>query len=272
MAWNPGAGAHPAVVERARSVAGAPAEGDRILDAWRTRFRAVADRKLRRSVLASCLAETDDGSVIGALHRLDARAAGGEPDFRWIQQELALSPSVLGELPEGRALDLYAGAQAAELPTVAQRFLGLYLAREAPRAENPHHGGSPGQRIALARGRDRMVLDRLLHDRDVRVATVLLDNPRFIERDVVRMAALRPTDPEILRRIAGHPRWGQRPQVRRALAFNPSTPPALARQVLGTLLRQDLVELAGSAVLSEELRGEAGRLLSASGRNADDAG
>lgn len=100
----------------------------------------------------------------------------------------------------------------------------------------------------------RLVLDRLLHDRDPRVIAALLDNPRLAERDVVKIAAMRPTRAEVLACIAGHPRWATRYRVRKALAFNPATPLPLARALLPTLLHQDLVELAGSAVVAPLLR------------------
>lgn len=101
-----------------------------------------------------------------------------------------------------------------------------------------------------------MELDRLLHDRDPRVIGALLNHPRLVEADVVRVAAMRPTNTAILEKIATHPRWGQQYRVRKALAFNPNTPPALARQVLPTLLAQDLKELAGSIPLPRELQEE----------------
>jgi hypothetical protein len=252
--------AHPAVVERARHVAADPEVADPILDGWLRRFAGVADRGLRRTVLATCVAETDDGSLVGCLARLDARARLGHPDCRWLLTELALTPSVLLEMPYDRVLDVYAAARAASLDDVAARFLGT-AAREAPAPHNPHLEADPGTRTALARGRDRLVLDRLLHDRDPRVAAALLDNARITERDVVRIAAMRPTHPEILRGIAAHPRWAHRRQVRRAVAFNPATPPPLARQVLATLLRQDLVEIAGSHLLAAPLRDAARAIL-----------
>jgi hypothetical protein len=252
--------AHPAVVTRAREVAEDAGLADPILDGWMRRFTGVADRALRRTVLATCVAETDDGSLVGCLARLDARARLGEAASRWMLTELALTPSVLLEMPYDRVLDVYAAARAAGLDDVAARFLGT-AAREAPAPTNPHMDADPGTRTALARGRDRMVLDRLLHDRDPRVASALLDNARITERDVVRIAAMRPTHPDILRAIAAHPRWAHRRQVRRAVAFNPATPPPLARQVLATLLRQDLVEIAGSHLLAAPLRDAARAIL-----------
>lgn len=253
--------AHPAVVERLRVLVVDPHEADLLLDRWLLRFAAVADRELRRSVLRILLDESDDGSLLGVLHRLQGRAANGDSACRALAAELALSPSVLQELPYERTSELYAAARAAGQAQLALRFLGTRGEEDASEPRNPHLDLSAGERRAAARGNDRLLLDRLLHDRDPRVVATLLDNPRIIERDVVRIAAMRPTRAEILAAIAGHRRWGQRYRVRKALALNPATPVGLARPLLPTLLRQDLAEIVGSHVLSEVLRDEVRALL-----------
>lgn len=249
--------AHPAVVERVAGLLAAPTEADAVLGRWLQRFTAVADRKLRRVVLRSCLEEADDGTLLGSLARLEARAERGDAGMRWMLTELALTPSLLLELPYDRVVELYVAARDAGLPELARRFYGDRPVAPDRIVENPHLDATAGERTSLARGTDRQVLDRLAHDRDPRVIAALLDNPRIIERDVVRIAALRPTNPDVLRVVAAHPRWSQRGLVKKALAFNPWTPSSLARQLLPTLLRQDLVELSRSNLLAEELRAAA---------------
>jgi hypothetical protein len=259
--------AHPSVVARVRTLVEHPAEADQLLEVWLRRFGAVADRALRRTVLAQNLAEIDDGSLIGLLVRLEVRAAQGDATCRWLAAELALTPSILQELPYERMAELYVGARAADQDRVAARFLGAHAAAVPIEPRNPHLDATPGARTAAARGTDRLVLDRLMHDRDPRVIAALLDNPRITERDVVRIAAMRPTAGTILAAIAAHPRWGQRYRVRKAVAFNPATPVTLARPLLPTLLRQHLEELADSRVLPDLLRDDVHVLLRrASGR------
>lgn len=231
-----------------------PAAADPVVDRWIQRFSAVADRGLRRTVLRECLGAADDATLLGGLHRLHLRAAGGDATCRWINTELALTPSVLLELPYDRVMELYVAARDGGLPDVAARFYGDRPPPDAPEDENPHLDASAGERTAMARQRDRHVLDRVAFDRDPRVIAALLDNPRTTERDAIRVAALRPTNPEVLRVVAAHPRWSQRYRVRKALAFNPGTPTSVARQLLPTLMRQDLAELGASRVLSPELR------------------
>lgn len=258
--------APPAVVDRARALVARPEEADPHVAIWLRRFAAVADRALRRTVLGDLLAETDDGSLLGVLARIDGRAAGGDAACRSLSAELALTPSVLNDLPYERIADLYAAARAADLPRLSARFLGRRGDGKAVDPHNPHLDVSAGERTSAARSADRLVLDRLLHDRDPRVIGVLLDNPRITERDVVRIAAMRPTSTAILELVAAHGRWGQRYRVRKTLAFNPASPFSLAAPLLPTLLRQHLAELSTSQVLTPELRSEVAALLSARSR------
>ncbi len=253
--------AHPAVVARVHALVADPTDADSLLDSWLRRFGGVADRALRRTVLAECLAETDDGSLLGLLLRIDGRVANGNAACRSLASELALTPSILLSLPYDRVAELYAAARTSGHDRLAARFLGHPDDGVKAPAANPHLDVSAGQRTAAARGRDRMLLDRLMHDRDPRVIAALLDNPRITERDVVRIAAMRPTSAEILTRLAAHARWGQLYRVRKTIAFNPATPAALARPLLPLLLRQHLVELAASGVLSGPVRDEVRALL-----------
>jgi len=254
--------AHPVVIARIEELRADPVAADRVVDPWLRRFTSVADRPLRRTVLRACLDEADDGSLLGGLLRVEDRAMGGEARARWLATELALTPSVVLELPYERLVELYDAAVAADLPALARRLLHDRRRPDTPAAaDNPHLDASAGLRTALARRPDRNAIDRLARDRDPRVIRALLDNPGLTERDAVRIAAARPTPPEVLQAVAAHPRWAARYPVRKALAFNPYTPAALARQLLPTLLRHHLREIAGSHVLSEELRGEVARML-----------
>ena len=89
----------------------------------------------------------------------------------------------------------------------------------------------------------------------------LLDNPRLVERDAIKIAALRPTAPEVLEEVAQHARWGRNYRVKKALVFNPCTPTSLSRQLLRTLLRQDLLAVRDTGSVGTELRADANLLL-----------
>jgi hypothetical protein len=237
---------HPAVLERLKQLQAVPEEADLFLEPWLKRFKAIKDRSLRRIVLLELLDSLDDGSLLGLLLRLDTRARLGDAACRWMTTELALTPAVLMELPYERLIELYGAARDSGILELSERFLGGVAGLEQSREGNPYLELSAGERTAKARHGDRFTVDRLLHDRDVRVIAALLENPLLLERDVVRVAAMRPTNQAILETIAGHRRWGQCYRVRVALAGNPYTPPVLAAQVQKTLLTQDVRKILAS--------------------------
>jgi hypothetical protein len=111
-----------------------------------------------------------------------------------------------------------------------------------------------GVRRALARGVDLPLLEKLLLDADPTVIDHLLANPRITEEHVVRIAARRPIPASTLDRIQRSRRFGPRPRVRTAVARNPHCPTPLAIQLLGTLPRAAVREMAGDATLAPETR------------------
>ncbi len=118
-----------------------------------------------------------------------------------------------------------------------------------------------GERKQLARTRDPDLLARLATDPDPAVVRLLLENPRCTEREVLIAASRRPARIAVLEEIFRSPRWVQNRRVRRALALNPYSPPALAASALALLTAPDLREVANDSNLSSEVRIQARRLL-----------
>jgi hypothetical protein len=111
-----------------------------------------------------------------------------------------------------------------------------------------------GVRRSLARGVNVSTLEKLLLDADPTVIDHLLANPRITEDHVVRIAARRPIAASTLDRIQRSRRFGPRPRVRTAVARNPYCPTPLAIQLLGTLPRTALREIAGDTTLHADTR------------------
>jgi len=221
---------------------------------------AVPERAMRRTLAQERLLSLDDVELVGFLALLLKRIGAGHAASRQVLQELALEPSLFQELPYERVESAYSLAQSVELGGVARMFLGSALetglSDRRDGSDNLHLDLPLGTRTSAARGRDRFKLDRLLHDRNPKVIAALLDNPRLIERDVVKIAAMRPTRSEILEVVAAHARWSARYRVRKALACNPHTPTAIARRLLPTLMVQDLVLAIEAGVFPAEIRPE----------------
>lgn len=233
------------------------------------RIRSLPERAMRRAVLRETVTGLLVPDLVAALHLATERGRHGRGDARELLQELALEPTVFEELPYETVQAAYVLAHEAELPGVAMMFLSARR-RSNPTVEeafqgNEHLDHPVGMRRAWARGADRNRLDRLLHDRDWRVIRLLLDNPRIVERDVVKVAAMRPTRPEVLELVATHRRWASRYAVRKALALNPYTPTPIVRRLLPTLMRQDLRTGLQLGVLDAAVQAEARRLLGQEG-------
>ncbi len=92
-----------------------------------------------------------------------------------------------------------------------------------------------GERRSWARRPDRDLLDRLLHDPDPIVIRHLLQNPRVVEVDVLRIASKRPVAQTVLSEVFHHSRWGRRTEVQLALVLNPYTPVLIAAGLVALL-------------------------------------
>ncbi len=111
-------------------------------------------------------------------------------------------------------------------------LLPLPPARTHVDADVPHdpllEDMSLGMKKWRARLQDRHLLSRLAREGDVRVLSILLDNSRVVEDDVVTWAARRPMRQEALLAVACHRRWSLRPRIQEAVARNPYSPAHVA--------------------------------------------
>lgn len=94
---------------------------------------------------------------------------------------------------------------------------------------------SLGERRAMARTKDRRLLERLLLDPSELVTRNLLLNPILRVQDILVIASRRPTTPEILREVAASTRWMTYQEIREGLVINPYLDTGLALKILPTL-------------------------------------
>lgn len=113
---------------------------------------------------------------------------------------------------------------------------------------------SLGERKAVARTHDRTLLARVTRDPHPDVIRILLGNPHLTEPDVVRLAAQRPIQAEVLREVCCSPRWMVRRGVRAALVKNPHLPLPLALRLAPQLDRTEQRTIAASPELDARLR------------------
>ena len=84
----------------------------------------------------------------------------------------------------------------------------------------------------------------------------LLNNPRTVLADVVRIAAARPVASAVLVEIARSARWSSRAPVRKALARNPYCPVEIATGLVTSLPYEELRSMRGDPDLHPETRAQ----------------
>jgi hypothetical protein len=229
------------------------------------RIHVLPEREMRRAIIVEFVAALTPEELVACLYIVDSKAAQGSSKSRELLQEMALEPSAVSELPYDTIQKSYRIARKCELKSVQGMFFG-----DNPKgsrtidevfSSNEYYDVSLGIRKQASRTTDRNVLDRLIHDRNWRVIALVLDNPRVVERDVVSIAARRPTQPKILEVISKHNKWSGRYRIRKSLVCNPYTPYPLARQLLGTLLQHDIKSLISMGAMPKRLREEAREIL-----------
>lgn len=259
--------------------AGEPAEADgarRALDpraapearAAIAALAAIEDASLRRGALLARLGGLAPDAAAHLLDGLLALAAQRVPGAQEAVLLLADTSGVAAALGQSRMAAILEAARDAGRIEVVRLLLERRSRRtgDGPDAqpERTSMDHVPlGWRKQLGRIGSRDVLDRLLYDQQPSVIENLLANPRLTEREVVRIAAHRPTSAAILAVVFRHPRWLARYRVKRALALNPYTAPAQATSLLPSLLTQDLETVAADETLHPDVAAAARALLAA---------
>jgi hypothetical protein len=245
----------------------ARSEATQLSKRWRKASSAL-DGGLRVAYLAS---EIESRPLVLAAEALDDVCGAAEqaaPDAR----ELLVTLVDLLAVERGAHLVEQLREQAAQHSLLAlARLLRRPAASSRPsapattEARVPDYGTGRtltlGERKALARRPTRKAMEKLLADPHPVVIRTLLQNPKVVEDDVVRLAARRPNDPAVLAAVAGNPRWAHRVKVRMAIVLNPDTPPAVAVPLLALLVRPELRLVADTAGLAPTLRAAAHDLL-----------
>lgn len=238
-----------------------------IADRWLAAIPTFRETAFRVATLRSGVESLAMEDVADALESIAALAEQADPRAREVLT--ALTPSLADPDLDARVAELRQLAQDRRLFALARmlRRRDRPSAHQPPEPEERGTVDLPGRTLTLgarkmlARGHDRDQLDRLLRDPHPLVIKNLLVNPRITEGDVVRLAAKRPTYPDVQAEIARSERWSVRPRVRLALAQNPYTPTTISVPTLALLLRHEIHEIAHSPELPSVVRAAALDLL-----------
>ncbi len=227
---------------------------------------SLGDDTMRQTRLLEKLLPLPDEVAVMFMERMLEGAHADRPRFRGVMNAFLNFQVVLDAVNENRKRRWRKIARREGHASVLAVLSGspprkVYYAARQLDVNEQMEDRTLGYRKSLARSLDRHVLDRLIYDKHPGVLAILLNNPRIVERDVVKLAALQPTKAEALLAVFHHPRWIRRYSVKKALAFNPYTPVAVANGLLGHLREPDLVAIKEMRQLAPEVRDRAAALL-----------
>ena len=100
-----------------------------------------------------------------------------------------------------------------------------------------------GDKITLARRATYPILEALMREGHPQVIAPCLNNPRMKEAAIYRYLHGQNVGAESINKIARHPRWNKRPNIRQAILRNRHTPKALFAQFLPGIQPQQARQL-----------------------------
>ena len=111
-----------------------------------------------------------------------------------------------------------------------------------------------GEKITLARRASGRVAAGLLSTEDREIIQACLDNPFLTEAHVIKVLALDRLPRVVVGKVALHPRWSSRYDVRLALIRNPATPFPLASEFVANITMRDLQDICLDRRMPEPVR------------------
>jgi len=165
---------------------------------------------------------------------------------------------------------VYLSAMDLGLERITPLFTDLAPRRSATKQDVREEDGrnnyeTLGHRRSASKTGARDILDRLLLDTDPAIINNLLNNPRIVRGQVLKIANARPAVAGILSLISGHAKWGKDYGVRLALVMNPYSSPRIALALLEFLKATDLKMVLADETLHGQVRRTAISILKGSG-------
>ncbi len=118
-------------------------------------------------------------------------------------------------------------------------------------------------RVKLAAKGDREARNILIRDPNRVVSQAVINNPRITEQEVEKIASMRTVPADVLRQISSNRNWARNYSIMHKLAQNPRTPISNVMSILSRLQLKDLKALNKNRNVSDAVRRQAFRLVSA---------
>ncbi len=111
-----------------------------------------------------------------------------------------------------------------------------------------------GVKRSFAKKMDRILLRRMLLEKDPYVIKHLLSNPMITEKELLKIASVRPTNAEVIRVIYLFDKWINLYAVKEAIVKNPYSPFRLALLMLFYMQKKELVSIIEDNTLHPTIR------------------
>ncbi len=223
---------------------------------------AISDVTQRGFALVRRLWALPDEKVIEAIHTIQTKAHQRSEGYTSLYNGLMRSSALRGILGPDRLCKLTAMCKERDassiLPLLTESTSADARGFEQPFLDSGLKDLPLGMRKALARRPDFAMIQRIAKDQEYRVVRVLLDNPRLIEADVIKIGATRPTSPKVIEEIFNNRKWISRHRVKKALILNPHTPLNISLQLLTYMNVCDLRQILDRSDLHPQLMEEGG--------------
>lgn len=118
-------------------------------------------------------------------------------------------------------------------------------------------------RVKLAAKGDREARNILIRDPNRVVSQAVINNARITDQEVEKIASMRTVPNDVLRQIASNRNWARSYAIVHKLAQNPRTPISNVMSILSRLQLRDLKALNKNRNVSDAVRRQAHRLISA---------
>jgi len=241
-----------------------------VADPFIANLLVLRDRNMRAIALVDRLRKYDAHLAYAVLEHLVLNSARRNPKAQEVLLDLTTVRPLVDNIGYRRVRQMYEIAAKRGRSSVARMLLSpespavRQVATSFLKKENQMMPDtSLGWRKTHAKGTNRLKIDRLLFDRNPQVVRLLMDNPRILERDVIRIAAMRPTNPENLVEVFRHERWIRRYRIKVTLACNPYCPIDIALACVPHLMLPELEYVSTNGKVDESVRAAADELIAA---------
>ena len=221
-----------------------------LLDLVEEHGRDFSIRELRQVLLNPFV----DGEVLQALAANRKLMAMREAKAAVARHRRTPEPVAMRLIPNLFGRDLTEITLDLRIRAAVRRVAERYLTQRLPRL-------SEGEKINLARRSVDSVTAKLIAEARPRVVDAGLDNPRLGEKALLDVVTAESASPQLLARIAEHPRWGVRYEVQAALCQHAKTPYRIILKHLDRLRPEELERVVANEEHAGFLRAMAKELI-----------